>query len=142
MADGEIKGLVQLDRVIRNMDAVRGYLAAFLRREHERVMTDAKRRTPVKHGTLRNSGTVLPTEVHGDQIVSRGGFGGAAKAYARVQHDNLWWNKKTGSLQSKRLRHTVGEAFFYKRAIDSARSSFKANVASEWRQILQRVVKG
>ncbi len=142
MPSEEIKGVAQLERVIRNFDSAKGYLAAFLRREHERVMTDAKRRTPVDRGTLRNSGTVLPTEVHGDQIVSRGGFGGAAKAYARVQPDNLWWNKKTGSLQSKRLRHTVGEAFFYKKAVDAAKSSFKVNVAAEWRAILQRIAKG
>jgi hypothetical protein len=61
--------------------------AAALRTEHELIMTQAKRNVPVDLGTLRASGVVLPTVREGNFLVSRGGFGGAARAYAVVVHE-------------------------------------------------------
>ena len=88
-------------------DVIAGTLAG-LNLIHEEIMTVAKERcpvAPVRGGTLRSSGRVLPAYIEKGQIISRGGFGGAAEAYAVVQHERLDY------------KHTTGQAKFYESAM-------------------------
>ena len=69
------------------------------------IMTEAKERAPVDIGTLRNSGYVtLPVTRGGDTFVEAG-FGGAAKAYAVVQHEELSYVHETG--EAKYLENAI-----------------------------------
>lgn len=45
--------------------------------------------TPVDHGTLAGSGTVLPPEMNGNKIGVTLGYGGPASAYAMYVHELL-----------------------------------------------------
>lgn len=78
------------------------------------IMTEAKKRSPVDLGTMKSSGYVtLPTRQGGDVVVEAG-FGGAAKAYAVIQHENLSYShidEKTGK--------QVGEAKYLENAINA-----------------------
>jgi len=82
--------------------------AIALNEEHELLMTVAKRRTPVMTGSLRASGHVQPVQITGHDVVSQGGFGGAAAPYALYVHENL------------NSRHPVGQAKFYESAFNEA----------------------
>lgn len=79
-------------------------LARALGIEAELVMTDAKENyVPVGHppedktpGTLRASGFVLPPVILGSHIEVILGFGGAAEAYALVQHEHMEYHHTVG----------------------------------------------
>ena len=70
-------------------------------------MAMSKRLVPVDKGPLRASGTVLPPEVEGSKLKVVAGYGGAAKDYAVVQHEDLTLNHKVG--QSKFLEQPFNE---------------------------------
>lgn len=57
--------------------------------EAELVMTEAKMRTPVEHGTLRSSGHVPAPEHTREGVNIRLVFGGAAASYAIYVHEDL-----------------------------------------------------
>ena len=81
------------------------------------IMTEAKQRAPVDVGTLRNSGYVtLPRRQGGDTFVEAG-FGGAAKAYAVRQHEELAY------------RHEVGEAKYLENAINAKEQEVRERIA-------------
>ena len=63
--------------------------AKALHQEHEMIITEAKKRTPVDTGALRSSGHVKPPVFGAHTVVSEGGFGGAAAPYAILVHENL-----------------------------------------------------
>ena len=77
-------------------------LAAASLEEMEKVMAEAKAITPVQKkkglpgGTLRSSGTVLPPKIGARSVTTVAGFGGAAKAYALVQHERLDYKHNPG----------------------------------------------
>lgn len=71
------------------------------------IMTEAKKRAPVDLGTMKSSGYVTLPMRQGGSVVVEAGFGGAAKAYAVVQHENLGY------------RHEVGEAKYLENAINA-----------------------
>ena len=75
-----------------------------LREEAETIMTESKRRVPVKYGTLKGSGFVEPTE---DGV--RLAYGGAAADYAIYVHENLEANHPGGG-EAKYLERPVLEA--------------------------------
>lgn len=79
-------------------------LEEFSRILAERVIEEAKRRTPVRTGTLRNSGHVRSADKSGFLV----GFGGPAAPYAVYVHENL------------KARHRVGEAKFLEKAMAMA----------------------
>jgi hypothetical protein len=88
MATFQIDGLDKLKRALAQAgDLATEALAAAMVEEMEMVITDAKQAAPVDTGTLRGSGTVLPPEVSGSKVTVVSGFGGAASAYAVVQHE-------------------------------------------------------
>lgn len=82
---------------------------AALRAEAEIEMTEAKRRTPVRTGVLRNSGTVTGPDAEGTVVMS---FGGAAEAYAIEIHENLEMFHPRGG-QAKFLESVVLESAPY-----------------------------
>lgn len=116
-------GFPQLAAAIRAL-AERGPKAALgaLYREGERIVTEAKRRTPVKWGHLRDSGQVVadgPTRV----VLA---FGNNAVTYAVPVHENL------------AARHPTGEAKFLERPLLEAARDIDARLAAEIRRDVER----
>jgi Bacteriophage HK97-gp10, putative tail-component len=79
-----------------------------------RIEADAKRRTPVDTGRLRNTAFTSPPTVVNGEVMVIVGFG---TNYAIYVHENL------------AAHHTVGEAKFLERAFDEAKSSFVSDLA-------------
>jgi hypothetical protein len=79
-----------------------------LKLEAELIMTKAKRITPVDTGTLRSSGHVQSPKQTLDRLSITLGFGGAASAYALVQHERTDY-KHRGKQQAKFLEQPVKE---------------------------------
>lgn len=82
---------------IRNLEGVRQVtpqeLAAALYVEGELIMTESKQsRVPVDTGTLRASGRVQQPKISGENVTVTLGYGGAASAYALIQHEATWFN--------------------------------------------------
>lgn len=92
-------------------------LAGALRVEAERIMTASKLLTPVDQGTLRASGHVQTPKVTRQRATVTLGYGGAASAYALVQHERVDYT------------HTVGQAKFLEQPVNEARRGFTQRVA-------------
>jgi hypothetical protein len=94
----EVHGLDELARALKATEAAiqkgtaRGlYLLA------EETMADSKENfVPVDEGILRDSGFVELPVFDGDGVSVRLGYGGAAAAYAVVQHEDLTLNHPNG----------------------------------------------
>lgn len=71
-------------------------LGAALYHEANDIMTEAKGETPVDTGVLRASGTVFRPQVFGTIVEVQLGFGGAARAYALIQHERTDFNHRVG----------------------------------------------
>ena len=86
----ELKGMDKLSATLQALgDRAPKALGRALWREGTAIMTDARAITPVDTGVLRNSGLVnLPVVSNGKVEVTLG-FGGAASAYAEVQHEEV-----------------------------------------------------
>lgn len=99
MADTvEIRGadslIAGLERIIQETPQA---VAAALFQEAERVMADAKENyVPVDTGILRDSGMVSEPEIGDGEISVSMGFGGAAEAYAVVQHERMDFHHTVG----------------------------------------------
>jgi hypothetical protein len=92
-------------------------LAGGLKVEAERIMTAAKRITPVDQGTLRSSGHVQAPVIRRKTASVVLGFGGAASDYALIQHERTDFT------------HTVGQAKFLEQPVKSAAVGFGNRVA-------------
>jgi hypothetical protein len=92
-------------------------LAGPLRLEAELIMTKSKRLTPVDVGTLRASGVVQSPDISRTKVTVEMGYGGAASAYALVQHERTDFT------------HTVGQAKFLEQPVKEAKSGFGNRVA-------------
>lgn len=57
--------------------------------EGNRIMNESKRRVPLEDGPLRASGTVERPIISGTHFSITLGYGGAASAYALIQHENM-----------------------------------------------------
>ncbi len=84
-------------------------LAAGVYREGETIMTKSKRVVPVDLGTLKNSGFVEEPKISKNAVTVTLGYGGAAKAYALVQHERTDLNHP-GQGEPKYLERPVNEA--------------------------------
>lgn len=73
------------------------------------IMIRAKGQVPLDQGTLRASGIVNPPEISGTTWAITMGFGGAASAYALIQHENLAFAHANGR-SAKYLETPVTEA--------------------------------
>lgn len=99
-----------------------------LRTGAEAILTEAIDEAPVLSGTLRRSGTVTVGALPDSARVYEAAEAGTdmAKAfpgeidkekavyisfntpYARVQHEDLYYNRKTGELEQRALNHPLG----------------------------------
>ena len=94
----ELRGLDELLANLRSLasDQVDNVCASALLIEGERIMTDSKQNyVPVDQGVLRASGYVNVQMEAGGPVVELG-YGGAASAYALVQHERLDFNHREG----------------------------------------------
>jgi len=82
-------------------------VASLLYQEGERIMTDSKEHyVPVDTGVLRDSGYVEPPAMTGTVAEVVLGYGGPARAYALVVHENPRAGKTGGvSPRGKRYKH-------------------------------------
>lgn len=88
---------------------VRRGAARALKQQGETIMTTSKRRfVPVDQGPLRASGFVDAVVIAGNRISVQLGFGGAASAYALIQHENM------------EFQHTRGGPKFLERPVNNA----------------------
>ena len=128
MSDLELQGVRELERALDKAgDKANKALAAAMFEEGNRIMTRSKMITPVDIGTLRNSGTVLRPEMRGNQIEVQMGFGGAASAYAEIQHERTDYH------------HTVGEAKFLKKPLDAAKQGLAQRLAKRVNAAIRRI---
>ena len=88
-----------------------------LREEGETIMTRSKRLVPVDLGTLRASGFVDGPDLSGNTATVILGYGGAAQAYALIQHERTDY------------RHTSGQAKFLEQPVNEAANGFSARLA-------------
>ena len=70
------------------------------------IMTEAKKRAPLDVGTLQNSGYVTLPRQQGNEVMVEAGFGGAAKAYAVRQHEELSYQHDAGR-EAKYLENAI-----------------------------------
>jgi len=82
-----------------------------IRREAEKVLSDSLREVPVRDGPLKDSGRVVGPEVAFAAVAAAVTYGGAAKAYARRQHEETTWRHTVGKakyLEDPAMRHASG----------------------------------
>ena len=72
------------------------------------IMTRSRPLVPVDQGTLRASGTVNRPNITGTRVTVSFGYGGAASAYAVIQHERMDYHHTVG--QAKYLEQPVLEA--------------------------------
>ena len=106
-----------IDNLNRILDSVEKQaperIGAALRTEGERIMTDSKRNyVPVYQGTLRASGHVQGPTLRRNSAEVTLGYGGAAAAYALVQHERTDY------------AHTVGQSKYLERPVHNAAQGF------------------
>lgn len=70
--------------------------AIALNEEAQIMFAESQRRVPVKNGDLRRSGMILPPVTSGNYITIEMGYGGAASAYALIQHERQDFRHKEG----------------------------------------------
>jgi hypothetical protein len=119
--------IIGLSKLLATVDSKIGKLPEkipmALRSVGETYMTEAKRRTPVYHGPLRQGGTLRASgHVQGPHGSGRSSsvrlvFGGPAAPYAVFVHERL------------HARHTVGQAKYLESVVVERRSSLGADVA-------------
>ena len=88
MANFQLSGVADALRRFKEIEnATTRAAAQALYMEGNNIMAESKTIVPVDTGTLRATGSVFPPEVSGDTIEVTLGYGGAASAYAVVQHE-------------------------------------------------------
>ena len=116
----EIKGLDDLnEKIAEAVKRVKRDTADRLFLGAEIIMTDAKNRTPVLTGALRESGHVEEPKVTDSEISVRLAFGGPAAPYAVYVHER------------QGLHHPVGEAKFLENAVNAGAPHLLAALAAE-----------
>ncbi len=98
-------------RLLSLAQSIPQQVAAALYQEAEIEMTEAKARTPVDTGTLRDSGHVNLPQLVGGEVSVTMGFGGAASAYAVIVHEDLEAIHTSG--QAKFLESVLQESAPY-----------------------------
>lgn len=88
--------------------------------EANAAFVQSQREVPVKTGVLRSSGQVIPPSIVGKNVYVDVVYGGAAKAYARKQHDTPWFNHPRG-----------GKAFYLKDPVEARMHGYERRVAQK-----------
>ena len=95
--------------------------------EAQRILNESKRIVPFRDGTLKRSGEVSKPKLDATGIEVEISYGGAAQAYAAVQH----WDTS--------LNHANGkQALYLKTPVDAAQAVFVRNVAEKFATYLRR----
>lgn len=106
----DIKGRAEMERAIRTLgENGPKAMALALENEAERIMNQAKDIVPVDTTALETSGIVDLPMISGSDVTVKMGFGGAASAYAEVQHEELSYYHKPPT-QAKYLEQPLQEA--------------------------------
>ncbi len=101
-----------------------------LYRAANEIMTDSKQHyVPFRFGTLRSSGYVALPKVDKTKVVQHLGYGGAASAYALVQHERLDY------------KHTRGQAKYLELPAIRHAPEISGLVTTELREALKRSAK-
>ena len=124
-----------LDELLREVSALQTnigrHIGGAIHTEAELLMTQAKDRTPVQTGALKNSGHVRPPEELVGRVSVEMGFGGPAGSgqgqnedvgYAIYVHEDLT------------AHHNVGQAKFLESVINENRDTISTRVAARLRR--------
>lgn len=109
----ELIGMDRLQAALKASPAIAlAAVGGSLYREGQRIMADSEREVPVDLGALKNSGTVFEPVVDAMSVSVTLGYGGAAEAYAVIQHENVHFrhhgNQKAHYLSDPVHDHAVG----------------------------------
>ncbi len=104
-----VKGFRELEQELKKMTprAVKA-LGAGVYALGNKIITNSKRRVPVDLGVLRGSGYATLPETKRLTAIVELGYGGPAKDYAIVQHENLHFQHPEGG-EAKYLENAVNE---------------------------------
>jgi hypothetical protein len=124
----EFDGMDRLARMFdRGTDAHRVTLGKAMKIEAERILNESKRIVPFDVGTLKDSGAVEGPRIDSNGVEVEITYGGAAKAYAAVQH----WDTS--------LNHPNGkQALYLLTPIEAAKSTFVRGVMESFAQYLKK----
>jgi hypothetical protein len=92
------------------------------------IMTDSQKQVPFRQGILHGSRYVAIPTVRGHRVSTELGYGGAAKAYAVVQHEDL------------SLTHGHGNAKYLENPFNAAAPTAGAEVAKRAKLALEQNV--
>jgi hypothetical protein len=122
-----IEGDEELRRKLRQMgDEVGKVGGGILLAEAHKIMTRSEPQVPFRDGILRGSATVGQPQISGPNASIKFGYGGAAKAYAAVQHERL------------DFAHKVGKAKYLEDPVIEHLAVFPRNVGTAFQQWLKR----
>lgn len=96
--------------------------------EGNRIMNESKRMVPLEDGPLRASGTVEPPVISGTHFSVTLGYGGAASAYALIQHENMSFRHP--GRDSKRGGQTGRGAKYLEIPVQQAAPGIEARLAN------------
>ena len=95
--------------------------------EANRIMRVSKRMIPLEDGILRGSATIYPVVISGTHWEITMGYGGAASAYALLQHENLSFHHP--GLKSKRKGQTGRHAKYLSEPVRMAVPTIEARLS-------------
>jgi hypothetical protein len=122
-----ITGDKELAQRLKQMGAEVGQAAGgILLGEAHKVMRRSMPQVPFDDGVLKDSATVGQPVISGANASIEFGYGGAAKAYAARQHEELGWH------------HNIGNAKYLERPLQDHMGEFPANVGKAFQTWLQR----
>jgi hypothetical protein len=132
------KRMKKLFRSLENSSLLHRRAAQQLFLEGELIMTDSKKTTPVKYGTLRASGIVEPPEVKKENVtvvlgsggfVRSGKFAGEWVGYAIPVHERV------------EVPHKVGTAKYLERPFKEALPGVEKRLGVNVRSSIRKVVR-
>lgn len=124
----ELEGGERLARIFdRATDAHRKTLGKAMKLEASRILNESKRIVPFRDGILKDSGMVEGPKVDATGVEVQITYGGAAKAYAAVQH----WDTS--------LNHPNGkQALYLLTPIEAAKDEFVRKVMESMARYLKK----
>lgn len=124
----EMDGADRLTRMFeRASDAHRTVMAKAMMLEANRILNESKRIVPFRDGVLKDSGAVEGPKIDATGIEVEITYGGAAKAYAAVQHWDVTLNHPNGK-----------QALYLQTPVNAAKDTFVREVMKTMARYLKR----
>jgi hypothetical protein len=124
----EMDGADRLTRLFeRASEAHRTVMGRAMMLEANRVLNESKRIVPFRDGVLKDSGTVEGPKIDASGVEVEITYGGAAAAYAAVQHWDTTLNHPNGK-----------QALYLKTPVDAAKSTFVRSVMETMARYMKR----